>query len=93
MAHLQSNQSTIERGLHPLLQTPLNDLDRASADYSSRGGRHARTAWTAQCLQRLRELRPDEDALVLSTMVHEMWHDVSDFHPQLAAELEHECWD
>jgi hypothetical protein len=93
MAKLHSVQTAIEHGLHPSLQTALIDPDRASAQDSSTEVRRARTAWTAQCLQRLRELRPDEDALVLTTTVHEMWREVSGFHPQLAAELEHECWD
>jgi len=49
--------------------------------------------WVAQCTQRLRELRPEQDQRRLAALVDEMWCDVGSFDPVIAAEMEHESTD
>ena len=49
-----------------------------------------RADWVAQCAQRLRELRPEQDPQRLAALVAEMWDEVGSFDPVIAAEMEHE---
>ena len=59
---------------------------------SSDGAALARSDWVAQCMRRLRALRPDDDPSLLADVANQAWADVSAFDPRLAAEMEHLCW-
>lgn len=90
----QPSQTDLHLELRPSFPMSLVDQDLSSTDsFSTEVRNSTRAVWVDQCLRRLRELRPDEDPLFLTNMVGEIWHDVSNFHPVVAAELEHECWD
>jgi hypothetical protein len=82
------------RPFRPVSQAPMNTSDRALMTYgwSAEHPGMAQAEWTEQCVRRLRELRPQEDAALLAELVNKMWSDVSRFHPVLAAEMEHESW-
>ena len=71
----------------------LFDRTLSSPAWSTELRTMSRAEWVDQCMRRLSELRPDEDRLSLATLVGEIWLDLPGFHPVLAAEMEHECWD
>ena len=77
----------------PTLSKPLFDRMLSSAACSGEPQTMPRAEWVDQCMRRLRELRPNKDLLSMAALVDEIWLDLPGFHPALAAEMEHECWD
>jgi len=86
-------QAALAGEFRPSFLKTLFDHHLSSTSPSTEPQTGTRADWIDQCLRRLRELRPDEDPLFLANMVDEIWHDVPSFHPELAAEMEHECWE
>lgn len=60
----------------------------------TRGSRSpmSRHEWVQRCTSRLLQLRPDEAPEQVAEVVAAMWRDEPQFHPELAAEMEHESW-
>lgn len=93
MFNQHPGQAAVHTEFRPSFPKTLFDHELSSTNSSTEPRTSTRAEWIDQCLRRLRELRPDEDPLFLANVVNEIWHDVPGFHPELAAEMEHECWD
>ena len=73
----------------------LHDLTLSDPSRSLAEGPSPMTSqrqWTELCAARLAELRPDGSPEVLEGVAAQLWGCVGNFHPEIAAEMEHEVW-